>query len=209
MDRVTEADLAKRCREGDRKAQRELYDQTCDRIYRLMVRMTQNREAALDLTQDTYLRAFSRISQFNGESTLTTWLYRIAVNEALQFLRRTKPLQQGQWREGEVSEGDEGERTDARLDLDEALGGMNAEDQAILLLRYQEGLDYRAIAKVLDCPAGTVASRLSRARQALRGLLGDDYETGEESRPATHPISGQSKGTGMASDTLGLNTGSP
>jgi len=209
MDRVTESELAKRCREGDLKAQRELYDQTSERIFRLMLKMTRNHEAALDLCQETYLRAFDRIHQFNGQSTLATWLYRIAVNEALQFLRREQPLPQVEWSGRKFSTGEEGKRTDARLDLDEALAGLNAEDQAILLLRYQEGLDYRAIATVLDCPAGTVASRLSRARQAIRGILGEDYETREENRPATHPMSGQRKETGMASDTLGLNTGSP
>ena len=209
MDRVTESELAKRCREGDRKAQRELYDQTSERIFRLMLRMTRNHEAALDLSQETYLRAFNRIHQFNGQSTLATWLYRIAMNEALQFLRRQKPLHQDEWSGSEISTCEEGKKTDAHLDLGEALGELNADDQAILLLRYQEGLDYRSIATVLDCPAGTVASRLSRARQAIRGILGEDYKTREESRPATHPISGQRTETGMASDTLGLNTGSP
>lgn len=193
--RVTESDLAERCRTGDRRAQRELYDQTSERIYRLLLRMTQNHEAALDLAQDTYLRAFSRIGQFDGKSSLATWLYRIAVNEALQFLRRKKPIELTHRAENEFSTGDEGGKSDVRLDLNEALRQMGAEDQAILLLRYQEGLDYRAIAAILDCPAGTVASRLSRVRHALRELLAGGYEGLEGNQANPHPISGQGKGS--------------
>lgn len=208
---MTESDLAERCRQGDRKAQRELYDRTSERIYRLLLRMTQNHEAALDLSQDTYLRAFGRIGQFNGQSSLATWLYRIAVNEALQFLRSRKSLHQVRWGEGDIATGNDREEINARLDLDDALERLSTEDKAVLLLRYHEGLDYRTIAAILDCPAGTVASRLNRARHALRELLGDGYETREESPSTTHPISGKSKGeiTGTAADTLGLNTGSP
>lgn len=186
---MTESELVERCRKGDREAQRAFYDQTSDRIHRLLLRMTRSRDAVFDLAQDTYLRAFSRIGQFNGKSTLATWLYRIAVNEALQFLRRREPMRLVEESIGNASTGDsENGRVDAALDLDETLGRMDPLDAAILLLRYQEGLDYRTIAAVMDCPGGTVASRLNRARQRARELLVDGYGPTEENQAATHPI---------------------
>ncbi len=83
-----ERDLIRQCREGDAQAQRELYDLTVERIYRLLLRLTRNEQDAFDLSQETYLRVFTKLDDFGGRSSFATWVYRIAVNEALQFLRR-------------------------------------------------------------------------------------------------------------------------
>lgn len=184
---VTDAELIKGCKRGDREAQHELYVHTSDKIYRLLLRMTRNPDAAFDLAQDAYLRAFSRIEQFNGDSSLGTWLYRIAVNEALQFMRRrdTLPLL-SEASPLEASTPNEGERTTTRMDVKAALDLLDTRDRTILILRYQEGLDYREIAEVLDCAAGTVASRLNRARDRLRQVLGGGYGTSEEMANAKH-----------------------
>jgi hypothetical protein len=88
---VTPEELVEACRRGDPDAQRALYDATCDRVYRLLLRMTRNSQDAFDLAQETYLKAFTRIGQFDAAASVTTWLYRIAVNEALQFLRSDTP----------------------------------------------------------------------------------------------------------------------
>lgn len=184
---VTDAELIKGCKRGDREAQHELYVHTSDKIYRLLLRMTRNPDAAFDLAQDAYLRAFSRIEQFNGDSSLGTWLYRIAVNEALQFMRRrdTLPLL-SEASPLEASTPNEGERNTTRMDVKAALDLLDTRDRTILILRYQEGLDYREIAEVLDCAAGTVASRLNRARDRLRQVLGGGYGTSEEMANAKH-----------------------
>lgn len=196
---MTESELVERCRSADREAQRQLYEQTSSRVYRLLLRMTRNEDAAFDLSQDTYVRAFSRIAQFNGESSLATWLYRIAVNEALQFLRRKTPLQLDA--QLEISSPDSNIAYDqvvAALDLDKALEQLDPTDRTILLLRYQEALDYRAISAVMDCPAGTVASRLNRARQRIRELLVGGYDTAEEIEGGRHQIT-QEASQGLAS----------
>ena len=86
--RMIEQELVERCRRGDRSAEHEVYTRTADRIYRLLVRVTRSSDAALDLAQETYVRAFTRIGQFDGQSSFYTWLCRIAINEALQLLRR-------------------------------------------------------------------------------------------------------------------------
>lgn len=188
-----------RCRNADREAQRQLYEQTSARIYRLLLRMTGSEDAAFDLSQDTFVRAFSRIEQFNGESSLATWLYRIAVNEALQFLRRKAPLQLDAQLENSFPNSDIAhDRVVAALDLDKALEQLDPLDRTILLLRYQDDLDYRVIAAVMGCPAGTVASRLNRARQRIRELLAGGYDTAEEIEGGRHQIKREAR-EGLAS----------
>ncbi len=184
---VTEHDLVERCREGNREAQRELYDRTSETIYRLLLRMTASPDDAFDLAQETYLKAFTRISQFDGRSSVATWLYRVAVNEALQFLRRARrtrgKLQQIVPKNGTESDF---EHSMIRLDINDAVAALAPNDRAMLLLRYQEGLDYRAIAEVVGCATGTVASRLNRARRRVRGILQESYAFGEAKGHGEH-----------------------
>lgn len=186
---MTEHDLVKRCREGDREAQRALYDRTSGPVYRLLLKMTANPDDAFDLAQETYLKAFTRINQFDGRSSVATWLYRVAVNEALQFLRsagrtraRLREISPEQCAESNI------EQSSIRLDMNDALATLPPSDRAMLLLRYQEGLDYRAIAEVVGCASGTVASRLNRAHRNLREILRKSYDPNEEKEHGNHPI---------------------
>ena len=180
-------DLVQRCRRGDREAQQELYAQTSERIYRLLLRMTASPDTAFDLTQDTYLRAFTRIDQFDGRSSLATWLYRIAVTEALQHLRREKRLAANLKKHRSATTVDSStEQSVARIDVNEALTALEPTDRATLLLRYQDGLDYGAIAEALECAKGTVGSRLHRARERLRTILGKGYASREEGEGPEH-----------------------
>jgi RNA polymerase sigma-70 factor (ECF subfamily) len=187
LSRMTDQQLAEQCRQGNREAQREVYARTSERIYRLLVRMTGSPDHACDLAQDTYLRAFTRISQFDGRSSLATWVYRIAVTEALQFLRRAKRGREN-LRTGVPNPEIPStvEASISKLDLQEALSALEPTERALLLLRYQEGLDYRAIAEVLGCAEGTVGSRLNRARERLRNGLGRSYASAEESEAGKH-----------------------
>ncbi len=185
---MTEHDLVQRCREGNREAQREIYDRTSERVYRLLLKMTASPDDALDLAQETYLKAFTRIGQFDGRSSVATWLYRVAVNEALQFHRGAGQTRvKMQKLAPQNGTGSDIERSTIRLDVNTGLAALAPNDRAILLLRYQEGLDYRAIAQVVGCADGTVASRLNRAREALRGILRKSYGEGEETGPGEHP----------------------
>ncbi len=187
MNAELEQQLVAGCKEGDRDAQRQLYDLTSQKIHRLMLRMTRSADDAFDLTQEAYMRAFTQIDQFDGRSSLGTWLYRIAVNQALQFLRRAKLGRQKMQivRERHVPETGLDAR-DTRLDVRAALETLEADERAILLLRYHEGLSYQEIADVLGCAEGTVASRLSRGRQKLKNRLSESYGLGEGTEPAGH-----------------------
>ena len=172
---MDEQKLVEGCRRGDREAQRTLYVRTSPQIYNLIFRMTGHREDAFDLTQETYIRAFAKVSRFDGRSSLATWLYRIAVNEVRQFLRKAaterKTIQELRDRANRQSLplGDVG------LDIDHALAALQPTDRMILILRYEHGQDYRTIAEVCDIAIGTVASRLNRARARVREWLEPAY----------------------------------
>jgi RNA polymerase sigma-70 factor (ECF subfamily) len=160
--------------------------------------MTGNPETALDLAQDTYLRAFTRIEQFDGRSAFGTWLYRIAVTEALQFLRREKRFRGSLQVDGaEPAVDSSSDQTAERLDVDQALASLEPGDRAILLLRYQEGQSYRAIAEALECEEGTVASRLNRARNRVREILGKGYAPEEEGDAVEHQMDGDTGRAGI------------
>ena len=186
--------LIQNCQRGDREAQRELYDRTVNSVYRLLLRMTRNTEDAFDLAQETYIRAFEHIGQFRGGASIETWLYRIAANEALQFLRRRKTELSalGGLQVALASGRSNPEPLATRVDVTDALGRIEPNERLILLLRYVQGLDYRSIASVLECAEGTVASRLNRARARLRQLLSEGYGEREGIQSCTHPTEGTS-----------------
>ncbi len=193
MSSASEHDMVEGCRHGNRKSRQNLFEQTSDRIYGLLLRMTKNADDAFDLSQETYLKAFSQIQKFDGHSSIATWLYRIAVNEALQFLRKAETnrvkLEQNARKMDDGNGQHEAESI--RLDMRAALEKIGVADSTILLLRYQEGLDYRAIAEVLECAEGTVASRLSRAREHLRNILQKSYKIREDKQTPAHPNCGR------------------
>ena len=174
---MNEKDLIDRCRAGERDAQRELFERTSTRIYRLLLRMTGDPDEAAELTQETYVKGFQALDRFDGRSAaISTWLYRIAVNVALQFRRRQSvAVLKLRALAPNLSTVAQRRQTDIRLDMEEALAELPSDHRALLLLRYQEELDYRDIAEILGCPEGTVASRLNRARDRLRGILRKSY----------------------------------
>jgi RNA polymerase sigma-70 factor (ECF subfamily) len=158
--------------------------------------MTQDAESALELAQNTYLKAFAAISRFDGRASAATWLYRIAVNEALQFLRRARSVTiSPEFAADRPDPRDDGDTRELRMDVESALASLEPVDRAMLLLRYQEGLDYRTIAVVTDVAVGTVGSRLNRARARLRRVLADYSHDGEESAALGHRTHHGQKGT--------------
>ena len=159
------------CLAGDRCAMQQLYEQCSDDVYGLMIRMV-GRQDADDLTQQVFLTMFRKLHQFNGQSKLETWLYRLATNEALQHLRRTKrrstaPLVD----EPEVSDADPIVANEEVQLIEKAMLCLEPELRAILLLKEQQNLSYREIAESTGIPEGTVGSRLNRARKELREVL--------------------------------------
>ncbi|MEK6676463.1 MAG: sigma-70 family RNA polymerase sigma factor [Planctomycetota bacterium] len=193
---LIEYELVDRCCRGERSAQHEIYVLTVERIYRLILRITGNQEDAFDLVQETYIRAFTRANQFDGRSSFETWLSRIAINQALQNKRRVALQDRtAASMNGRNMPSAAHATHDQTIDVEDALAQLSEADRAMLVLRYQEGLDYAAIADLTGCPPGTVASRLNRARGRVRELLKKSYAPPEESPRAVHPISRSNKGS--------------
>ena len=140
----------------------------------LVYRLVGDRDAMDDVLQETYLKAYRARASFRGESALGTWLHRIAYNAAMDELRRrsrvdTAPLDDSP--EPASPGTDPADLAALRGDLAAALAALPAEQRAAVLLVDGEGLDYAAAGRVLGVPAGTVGSRASRARAALRTAL--------------------------------------
>lgn len=166
-------ELLVRCRAGQRDAQLHLYESFRGQVYRLMVRIVGMQEAE-DLTQQVFLQLFRKIEQFSAQSRFETWLYRLAMNEALQHLRKKRRRNiQPLMHEPMSQPSQEGARSEDREILERALSQLDPELRAIFVLREVQGQSYREIADTLEIPEGTVGSRLNRARRELRQHLAD------------------------------------
>ena len=165
---------------GDAVAFEKLVTQYEKLVYSVAFRMTGNREDALDLSQDTFVKVWKSLTFFKFESSFSTWIYRIAGNVCLDFLRRQKRTQSLTVSEDEVQldvpdDQHDPERMtleqDAEAELTEALASLEPEYRAALTLRAVAGMSYQEIADALDVQPGTVKSRISRGREHLRKKL--------------------------------------
>ena len=182
-----EAVLVQRCAAGDEDASATLVAEHHRMVFGLATHLLGNRDEALDLTQEVFLRVFRTIHRFRGQSALRTWIYRITVNQARNRQRWWRRRHQGD----QVSLdahlqrcGDLAQRTDATAPdrvfashelagrLRAAIDRLPFEQRTAIVLRELEGLSYEEIAFSLGLAIGTVKSRLTRARQALRAELG-------------------------------------
>jgi RNA polymerase sigma-70 factor (ECF subfamily) len=165
------AHLVERCQRGDKVAQRDLVLETQDLVYRTVYRIV-GRNDVDDVTQQVYLQAFRHIDQFQGLSTVSTWMCRIAINESLQHIRQQKVRKTGpistDMQDFHASRASDAEKREL---LESALSHVEPDLKVIFVLREEEGLTYEQISELLDLPAGTVASRIARARHQLREYL--------------------------------------
>lgn len=160
--------LIQACVGGDRDAMGRLYERCSGRVHALMVCVV-GRQDADDAMQLAFIRVFRKLDRFSGESSLETWIYQVALNEALQFLRRRKRQSVGTLSrelEDRVSQG-ELRLEDAEV-LDAGLAKLEPELRAVLTLKEVQDLSYAEIAEIMGIPEGTVGSRLTRARRELR-----------------------------------------
>lgn len=171
---LPDTELVKRCQLRDSAATRELYRRYRERVYRVAFRIVLDRDDALDVTQEVFVRVLRSIDRFQHQSRVSTWITRIAVNAAIDELRRrkrTKALTQA------ISEEPREEvRFDRVLETERvraAIGKLQPEQRVCLTLREMEGLSYEEIAESLGWPIGTVRSRIHRARARIRRLLSD------------------------------------
>jgi RNA polymerase sigma-70 factor (ECF subfamily) len=195
-----DAALVERVKRGDARAFEMLVVKYQRRIERLIGRMVRDTDLVPDIAQETFIRAYRALPQFRGESAFYTWLYRIAVNTAKKALVELKrdPLVSetalaSRDEEDETSrienELSDGETPDAVLASKEIAAAVNASIEALsedlrqaVTLREIEGLSYEEIAQVMNCPIGTVRSRIFRAREAIAARLRPLLDTREGKR---------------------------
>jgi RNA polymerase sigma-70 factor (ECF subfamily) len=173
-NRLSDRHLVDRCLTGDPLAERALYDAHVDRIYRLMHRMTGDGDLAADFTQETFIRAFSRLEQFRGDASLGTWLHSIAVSIALNGMRkvrrirgRTEELEDSPVMAVEPAVGS----PDLKTKLFAAIDALSEKLRPVFLMHDVEGYTHDEIAGSLGIPVGTSKARLFDARAKLRLAL--------------------------------------
>jgi RNA polymerase sigma-70 factor (ECF subfamily) len=179
-------ELVERARNGERDAFRELVERYQRKIAALALGMLRSRDDALDVVQETFTKAYQNLDRFKGDSGFYTWLYRIAFNLCVDHQRREAkeahvPLEVDDRGEPAALVPDDGHRSDQPYEgardaeigrrLRAAISELTPDHRAVILLREVEGLSYAEISEVLQCPKGTVMSRLHYARRQLQARL--------------------------------------
>ncbi len=178
---MTMDELVRAAAEGDQDAFAQLVRQYEDQVYRLALRMCPDPEDARDVAQEAFLSAWRGLPAFRREAGFATWLYRLTANAAIDHLRRTRrqrgnvSLDDEELQLDAVDEGPGPQQSAERRELREAVadGLRRLPDghRAVLVLREFQGMSYQEIAETLSMDLGTVKSRISRARAALRKIL--------------------------------------
>jgi RNA polymerase sigma-70 factor (ECF subfamily) len=182
----SDVELVSRAQRGDPAAFSVLVERYQDRVYNVCYRMCHNHADALDLAQSTFLRALEALPRFEVRAKFFTWLFRIAVNLTLSHrrARSRRPVLSLRWSEDDDERSFEPPASDDADDpaenmaqqelhqrLEAALGKLDEEFRAAVVLRDVEELDYGTIAEILGVPTGTVKSRIHRGRMMLREML--------------------------------------
>lgn len=178
-------------RNGDRNEFSRLVEAYYAMIYRLAIKMVGNPQDAEDILQETFIKAYRHLKDFDGRSSLSTWLYRVATNEALMFLRRKRPEQVSIDEPLDTEEGEmepvqivdwcclpeqELLSSEARLHLDRAIDVLSPSLRVVFVLRDIQGLSTLETSEVLNLSETAVKTRLSRARLRLREELSSYYK---------------------------------
>ena len=176
-DHQTSAEIIESCRQGDREAFRALYECYKDRVYSVAYYFFHSDAAtAADATQQVFLKLFTQIAKYRGESEFSTWLYRFVVNVCIDESRRRPP---GRQTDSDVLEklaqpvghDREMERAQTAASVRAAVASLPPKVRLAILLRYFDELSYSELATSLNCSMGTVASRLNRGHRLLAQKL--------------------------------------
>ena len=185
---MLEGDLVRLARGGDLGAYDELVRRYQERIYATIYHMTSNHEDANDIAQDAFIKAYQALKSFKGGSSFYTWLYRIAVNKTINFLKQRKNRHHFSLNDIDFNAENDpdlvaliSDKTPLRnvglaelqKKLNEALHKLSEPHRMVVVLHDVQGLSHEDIAEIMDCNIGTVRSRLFYARRKLAALLAD------------------------------------
>src|SRR4051812_20525091 len=185
---IEESELVKRARKGDLNAYDQLVQRYQERIYATVYHMTSNHEDANDLAQEAFIKGFQALKSFKGGSSFYTWVYRIAVNKTINFLKQRKNRSQMSLNDLDFNAehdpdlvaliSDKTPRREAALSelqekLNEGMQKLSESHRLVVTLHDVQGLSHEEIATIMGCNIGTVRSRLFYARQQLQAHLSD------------------------------------
>ena len=184
-----DVDLVKASQDGMLAAFDELIQRYQQRVYATVYHMTSSHEDADDLTQESFIKAYKALKRFKGESSFYTWIYRIAVNRTINFLKQRKrksyhmslndmDMQVEKHADLQMFISDNTPRRDLRLNelqekMNEAMQKLSQTHRLTVTLHDVQGMSHEEIGKIMDCNTGTVRSRLFYARQQLQALLSE------------------------------------
>jgi len=183
-----EMELVRRARKGDLSAYDDLVRRYQERIYATVYHMTSNHEDANDLAQEAFIKAYQALRTFKGGSSFYTWIYRIAVNKTINFLKQRKNKAQMSLDDldfnaehdpdlvaliSEKTPRREAGLAELQEKLNEAMQKLSEPHRLVVTLHDVQGLSHEEIAKIMECNIGTVRSRLHYARQQLQAYLSD------------------------------------
>lgn len=173
MTKPDDKTLMERCVKGDRQAMEVLLIRYERPVYNAAYRMLHNQDDARDVTQTVFLKVFEHIDQFDPQRRFFSWIYRIALNESINWLKKTSRLRPIDDNVADDSGGPEQNADNQRLgeDMQAALMTISPEYRQVVVLKHALGCTYREIAEVLEIPEKTVKSRLYTARQQLMDEL--------------------------------------
>ncbi len=172
MTEVSDEDLVKRCLAGDREAFGTMVERYQRPVYNVVLRMVRDPDDAADISQMAFIRAYERLASFDPSQRFFSWMYRLSINVALNFLnqrKRTEPLNEAVLSTTPAEEESDDEESYAHLTA--ALAKLRPDHRAVILLRHYEDLSYEEIGHILEIPVRTVKSRLFTARHLLKNLI--------------------------------------
>lgn len=176
-ERAYDEVLVERASKGSTQAFEEIYERHRAKVYKIAFGMTRNQEDALDVVQETFVKAHRSLAKFERRSALSTWLCQIATHQAIDLARRKKvrraeSLEEGYVEgKGRVSPGGSAQANELKVALEQALAELSEKHRAVFILYTVKGLAYKEIAQVLGISIGTVMSRLFYARKNLQNRL--------------------------------------
>jgi RNA polymerase sigma-70 factor (ECF subfamily) len=173
---VSDAELVERCRGGDTEAFEALYRRHAARLYGLASRMAGSLDEGEDLLQEIFLQAYRKLGTFKGESTVGTWLYRLAINHCLDFVRsrhaKNAKVTESLAEDLAMEPVSARESPIVRLDLERAIASLPDGCREAFVLHDVEGFEHREVGEILGIAEGTSKSQVFKARMKLRVKLG-------------------------------------
>ncbi|MCJ7855228.1 sigma-70 family RNA polymerase sigma factor [Lachnospiraceae bacterium NSJ-143] len=191
MNSLPNSGLIKKARKGDGRAFSMLIENHERFVYNVVYRITGNQEDARDAAQEAFLKAFRNFESYDESSAFSTWLYRIAVNTAIDYLRKRKKESSISFEDYMAEEKPESVSSSVEekvisnegvSKIIEAVNSLDEEFKTVIVLRDMEGMDYKEISEITGCPVGTVKSRLSRGRGKLRSIIKSSVKPESEGR---------------------------